>query len=102
MESAGLVFIIVLLVYVGIGNFIANRYFFRRHRVRGRLGRGWAGFDAGWPGALAVSISWPVAIFLESVRNPELCTHHRHVLARDEARRRSLMVDEVLRRETSE
>jgi hypothetical protein len=100
MESAGIVLIFAFLAYVGAGNFFANRYFGRRHGVRGRLGRGWASFDAGWPGAVCVSMTWPVSIFLDSVRDPELCAHQHHVLARDEARRRSERAEETLRRES--
>lgn len=97
--EAGFVFFIVLLVYVGIGNFVANRYFRRRHGVRGRLGHGWESFDAGWQDAFGVSISWPISMFSDAVRNPELCTHPKHVIAREDARRRSQQVNEALHRE---
>ncbi|MDN5931059.1 MAG: hypothetical protein L0I24_08355 [Pseudonocardia sp.] len=98
MELFGL-FAVLLLLYVGIGNFIANRYFRRRHGVRGRLGRGLASFDSGWVGSLAVSMTWPVAVFSPAVRDPELCTHQHHVLARDGDRRRAQEAQEALRRE---
>lgn len=88
-----------VLAYVGIGNLIANRYFRRRHGVRGKLGRGLASFDAGWVESLLVSLTWPVSVFSASVRDPELCTHQHHVLARDGDRRRAQEAQDALRRE---
>ena len=97
----GLFLVLALIVYICIGNFIANRYFFRRHGVRGRLGwyRNLSDIDAGTWDALWVSITWPLSMRRDSVQDPEPCTHQHHVLARDEARRRSGAVDDALRRE---
>lgn len=78
----------LILLYVGIGNFYANRFYSpRRCGVRRRLGWGWKAStsESGWFGALCVSIAWPIAIFMSSVKNPELCAHRDHVLARQQA-----------------
>ncbi|GCE38835.1 hypothetical protein Rhow_002359 [Rhodococcus wratislaviensis] len=50
-------------------------------------------------GLYAVGVTWPVSLFLPSVRNPELCMHPDHLLARDEARRHFERVEEALQRE---
>lgn len=88
-----------LVVYIGIGNFIGNRYYGRRHGVRGRLGwyRRLSDLDAGVMGAVAVSVTWPISMFLSWVRDPEMCTHQHHVLAREEARHRWERTEESLR-----
>lgn len=92
--------VFLLFIYVGIGNFVANRYFARRHGVRGRLGWGWkASTDSGWIGSMCVSLTWPVAIFLPSVKYPRLCTHPHHVLARQQQRDEEDSVRKALNRE---
>ncbi len=64
-----------LFVIHAIGTrIVARRYFARRHGVsfeKGEQGTLWAV----WVGA-----AWPVSIFLEPVRNPVRCNHHRHIL----------------------
>ena len=90
-----------VLLYLGyflIGNFIANRYFARRHGVRGRLGTPRA-FDAGFLGAALVSLTWPVSMWLSSVREPALCGHGHHVLARAGTHRDVGTIQEQLTRE---
>lgn len=95
------IFIGGVVAYICIGNFIANHYFARRHGVRGRLGwyRSVFDFDAGTMGAVAVSATWPISMFLSWVRDPDLCTHQHHVLARQEAQHRWERTEEALRRE---
>lgn len=99
MDAVAWIFLI--LIYLMIGQFVANRFYFpRRHGVRGRLGRGWrASTDSGWIGAMCVSFIWPVAFFLPSVRNPQLCTHPHHVHARQQQRREAESYREALRQE---
>jgi hypothetical protein len=70
----------LILVYVVGVRYVARRYFARRHGLsleKGELGV----LSASWIGA-----AWPVAIFLPTVREPELCSHHRHVLERNNLR----------------
>lgn len=99
--SVFLTVVIILFIYAGIGNVVGNRYFRRRHGVGGKLGRvrSWADMDAGIWEAAVVSMTWPMSMRRESVRNPELCRHGHHVLARAEARRRSGLIDESLDQE---
>lgn len=92
-------YVVLFILYVTIGNIIGNRYFRRRHGVRGYLGWGWKAFDAGCLGSAAVSVTWPVAMWLDSVRYPMLCDHGHHVLARESARADRERVAEALRRE---
>lgn len=95
-----LTWIFLILLYVFVGNVIANRFYYpRRCGVRGRIGWGWRASTAesGWISALCVSITWPIAIFLPSVRDPEPCTHRNHVLARQQARQEDEHIEETLR-----
>jgi hypothetical protein len=75
--------IVGFFAYMGVGILVANRFYFpRRHGVRSRLGAGLAGLDAGFLGAIAVAYTWPIAVWLPMVRDPEPCRHEHHVLAR--------------------
>ncbi|MGQ0573278.1 MAG: hypothetical protein ACT4RN_03625 [Pseudonocardia sp.] len=93
--------LMIFFAYAFIGNFIGNRYFRRKHGVKGRLGwvRSWDDLDAGIWEASFVSLIWPISLFLGWVKNPAPCTHQHHVLAREEARRRYDQAEEVIRRE---
>ena len=92
-------YLIALLVYLGIGAVIADRFFRRRHGVPMKRGRGLAGLDAGLMGWGAVLFTWPVATWLPSVRHPALCGHDHHLLERDDVRQRHALIDETRRRE---
>jgi hypothetical protein len=75
---------IAVVAYVVISVRVANWYFVRRHGVKGRVGQYKFGerLDTGTSGASLVGYSWPISPLLTKVRNPELCNHADHVLAR--------------------
>lgn len=92
-------YLVAVLAYLGIGVILADRFFRRRHGVPIRRGRGLASLDVGFMGWGAVMYTWPIAMWLPSVREPALCDHDHHLLERDEIRRHAVMVDEARRRE---
>jgi hypothetical protein len=92
-------YLVAVLVYLGIGVIIADRFFRRRHGVPMKRGRGLAGLDAGLMGWGTVLFTWPVAMWLPSVREPTLCDHDHHLLERDEIRQHHALIDETRRRE---
>lgn len=63
-------YLVAMLVYLGIGVIIADRFFRRRHGVSMKRGRGLAGLDVGLMSWGAVLFTWPVAMWLRSVREP--------------------------------
>jgi hypothetical protein len=68
-------FLIALVVAYFIGvRVVARRYFVRRHGVSLEKG------EKGMTEALAIAAIWPVTIFVDSVKNPTRCNHHRHIL----------------------
>jgi hypothetical protein len=79
----------VVLVYLVALRYTARRYFARRHGVSLEKG------ESGVLSASMVGAAWPVTIFLSSVREPELCAHHRHVLTRNSLRQEIDQVDKL-------
>ncbi|MFH5229046.1 hypothetical protein [Antrihabitans spumae] len=76
--------LIAIAVYLIAAVYVANWYFGRRHGVKGRVGFYQFGEkqDAGTKIASLVGAAWPISPFFPKVRNPELCRHSEHVLAR--------------------
>jgi hypothetical protein len=70
----GWFFLSLLVVHLIGTRIVARRYFARRHGVSLEKG------EQGTLGAVLVGMAWPASIFLESVRNPVRCNHHRHIL----------------------
>lgn len=75
--------VILLVVYLGVMRYFARRYFALRHGVS--LERG----ETGVLSASMIGATWPVMMFVPSVREPVMCGHHRHVL------RHAQLVEEI-------
>lgn len=75
---------IVTAVYISIGMAVGKFWYQRRHGVYIKVINGGANviFSAVFP----ISFVWPLFVIVPQLRNPELCRHPSHVLARDEAR----------------
>jgi hypothetical protein len=84
--------ILVIGYFVGV-RIVGRRYFARRHGVSLRFG------EAGSMGATMVAAGWPVTMWLQSVRQPEICAHHHHVLQRNQLRAEITMVEQLRRDE---
>ncbi|MEU6582483.1 hypothetical protein [Nocardia sp. NPDC046763] len=76
--------ILVIIVYDVIGVAVAKVLYPRRHGIGIKIING--GMDAA--PALPIVLLWPLWLAIPSLRNPELCRHPHHILARDEARAR--------------
>ena len=87
-------FTVILVVgyFVGL-RIVGRRYFARRHGVLLRFG------ESGSTGALVVGMAWPVTMWMQSVRQPEVCSHHHHVLRRNQLRAEIEMVEQLRRDE---
>jgi hypothetical protein len=68
--------IITILIYIIMSSYTAKRYYLRRHGVTPQRG------EPGTSTAGMIGLLWPITLFLESVREPTRCSHHRHVLER--------------------
>ncbi|WP_328324044.1 hypothetical protein OHA70_32310 [Kribbella sp. NBC_00382] len=86
--------ILVFGYFVGV-RIVGRRYFARRHGVGLRFG------ESGMMGATLVGAGWPVTMWLESVRQPDACSHHHHVLRRNQLRAEISMVEQLRRDERS-
>lgn len=84
-------FMLVVAYFIGV-RVVARRYFMRRHGVSLEKG------EQGMVEALAISAIWPISIFLQSVRNPTSCSHHRHILEHDRIMSEIERVNEIKRR----
>jgi hypothetical protein len=72
--AMGFVYFILVLAYLSIMIYVGRRYFARRHGV------GIVKGDTGVTTAGLIGLLWPVTLFMPDVRNPKMCSHHRHVL----------------------
>ena len=84
---------ILFFIYLVGGWWYTRVWFARRHGV------GFDKHDTGAYAAAFVSVMWPVAIFVPSIKYPQLCTHSHHVLARQQAEQEADSVSEQLDRE---
>jgi hypothetical protein len=84
--------ILVIVYLVGL-RVVGRRYFARRHGLLWRRG------DIGGMRAALVGMAWPVTVWLPTVRQPELCSHHNHVLQRNQLRAEIEMVEQLRRDE---
>lgn len=77
------VLFIAVLVYVFIGIPVSKRWYRKRHGVPVQIygvGAGNLVNSAFW-----ACFIWPLLLLLPNFRDPELCRHPNHILARDEA-----------------
>ena len=86
-----LVYFIVTLVFV-------HKYYARRHGIRLNRFRG-NELSISLIFAVFIGIIWPIAIFVPSLRYPQLCTCPEHVFRRQEARREAERYHEALQEE---
>lgn len=70
----GWVILVLVLAYIVGMRIVARRYFIHRHGVSFEKG------EQGTVGAGLVGLAWPIALLIPSVRRPERCNHHRHIL----------------------
>lgn len=87
--------VLAVVLYMVIGTSLGRLYYRRRHGVR--LGTGWGAFDSGSLRVFALTFVWPIAVFVPTLRDPELCLHQHHVLERARARRSHEAHHEALR-----
>lgn len=85
--------VFLVLIYLVGGWWYMRVWFARRHGV------GFDKKDSGAYSAAYVGIIWPIAIFVPSIKYPQLCTHSHHVLARQQAEHEANGVLEQLERE---
>lgn len=81
---AYLIGFLAILVYEFIGVAVAKGWYLKRHGVPIKIIGG--GTTALFSSATPIMLAWPLALMLPRYRDPELCRHHHHILARDEAR----------------
>ena len=77
---------IFIIAYTLTGMFVAKSWYQQRHGIHFKLING--GADAIFSSVFVMSFVWPLILIVPSLRNPKLCRHPSHVLARDEARQR--------------
>ncbi len=82
---------LILTYLVGV-RYVARRYFARRHGLSLEKG------ELGLLSASMIGGVWPIMIFLPGVRNPEFCSHHRHVIERERLRQEIDRVNELRQR----
>ncbi|HEY5179089.1 MAG TPA: hypothetical protein VIJ07_04835 [Dermatophilaceae bacterium] len=85
-------FLVFLLYSVGV--VVNARYYYRR-----RHGLLIVPGAQGTMTATALSMIWPVALFMHSYTTPELCTHPRHVRQRAANRQAAEELQHLLREE---
>ena len=85
-------FLVFLLYSVGV--VVNARYFYRR-----RHGLLIVPGAQGTMSATALSMIWPVALFIKSYASPELCTHPKHVRQRASNRQGDEELQRLLREE---
>lgn len=83
----------LFIIYIIGGAWYTRLWFARRHGV------GFDKDDRGAYSAACVALIWPIAIFVPSIKYPQLCTHSHHVLARHQAEQEAYSVREQLDRE---
>ncbi len=81
----------LVLAYLVAMRYVGRRYFAHRHGVSLEKG------EVGVLSAGMIGVVWPITIFLPGVREPELCSHHRHVLQRNSLRAEADHVNELRR-----
>lgn len=91
--TLGVIGFIAFVVYMFVGQFTMKGYFARRHGV------GFDKEDRGAYRAALVGIIWPAIFFIPAFRDPRLCNHSHHVLARKQAEQEAEGVREQLDRE---
>jgi hypothetical protein len=74
MAWAAVVIVVLYLVMVRV---VGRRYYGRRHGLSFEKG------ESGTLIAAAVGAAWPVTVWLQGVRAPQLCDHREHVLKRE-------------------
>ena len=92
-ESLAWFFGILFVIYMVGGYWYTLLWFSRRHGVV------FDKSDSGAYSAVLVGVIWPIAIFVPSIKYPQLCTHSHHVLARQQQRSEEESVREALHRE---
>lgn len=85
--------LIVVVGYLIALRVVGRRYYARKHGVLARPG------GVGTMGAGLVGLAWPITVWMTSVRNPSLCSHHSHVLARNQLRAEIELVEQLRREE---
>ena len=83
-----------LFLLYSVGVVVNARYYYRRRHGL-LITPGAQGTSAG----TALSMIWPVTLFMESYRHPDLCTHPRHVVQRAANRQRDEEIQRLLRDE---
>ncbi|MGW4243828.1 hypothetical protein [Nocardia sp. NPDC004722] len=74
--------ILAIVIYELVGVAVAKVLYPRRHGIAIKI------INGGWGAtpALPIVLLWPLWLALPGLRNPELCRHPHHIMARDEAR----------------
>lgn len=75
---------VIAIVYILIGMAVGKYWYQRRHGVSIKVING--GANVIFSSVFPISFIWPVFLFIPSLRDPELCRHPGHILARDAAR----------------
>ena len=85
-----------MVLYLIAMRVVAQRYFARRHGVP--LERG----EPGWMAAAHIGLAWPLTVWMEQVRRPDLCGHVRHVEQRNRVLAQLRRAEEMRRQEVEE
>ena len=94
----GVVFVIFVIWFIGA--VASTRLYYRRRHGVLMTPQGRGGMSA-----MLISFAWPIMWFVESYRNPQLCTHHEHLRKRAElqqmaAEHAQLLAQEQMRRQS--
>jgi hypothetical protein len=84
----------LVFLFYSVGVVVNARYYYRR-----RHGLLITPGAQGTSAATALSMIWPVTLFMESYRSPELCTHPKHVRQRASNRQADEELQRLLREE---
>jgi hypothetical protein len=80
---------VLVILYISVAVFCAKRYYVRRHGVIARHG------EPGTSTAGLIGMLWPATMWFQAIRNPALCSRHRHILEYERLRQEVAVVEEL-------